>query len=150
MLRDERPLFRATAAWIMGQIGKPQFRDSLQLALKDVELTVRQAARRALKTIHQAVLAAQPPAPDPVADPPAVAAPAPAAPPAAAGDTPAPEAAVEIAPVEVAVKVPVEVVKEAPRVPEPVLQSEEKSPEPVDDGFEIHLDGSYIGSRRRR
>jgi HEAT repeat protein len=155
MLRDERPLFRATAAWVMGQIGKPEFRDSLQLALKDVELSVRQAARRALKTIHQAVLAAQPPAPEPAVAPPTVVPSPVAAPPAelvpvAAEGPPTAEAPVEIL-TEVAqepASVPEPVT--APRAPAAAPEKPEKPPGPVDDGFEIHLDGSYIGSRRRR
>ena len=145
MLRDERPMFRATAAWIMGQIGKPEFRDSLQQALKDRELSVRQAARRALKTIHQAVLAAQPLAPEPVV----VAAPF-GAPESVTCLVAADEALAPEAPTEVTVEVPVAVAQEELRMPEPVPPSAEKPPEPADDGFEIHLDGSYTGSRRRR
>jgi hypothetical protein len=175
MLHDERPLFRGTAAWVMGQIGKTEFRDSLQGALKDPELGVRQAARRALKTIHQAVLAAQPPAPQLGVAPPAVVPSLVAARPAEVVPVAAKGPSTAETPVEVLVEVPIEGAQEparvpepdmAPRAPEPVPaplaptpvtappapapQKPEKSPEPVDDGFEIRLDGSYIGSRRRR
>jgi hypothetical protein len=60
------------------------------------------------------------------------------------------EALAPEAPTEVTVEVPVAVAQEELHMPEPVPPSGEKPPEPADDGFEIHLDGSYTGSRRRR
>jgi hypothetical protein len=51
----------------------------------------------------------------------------------------------EVAAAEVPVEVPVEAAKEPVCVPEQVAESPEKPPEAVDDRFEIHLDGTYIG-----
>ncbi len=46
MLRDARPSFRRTAAWVMGRIGKPEFAEALERAAQDEDSTVREMAVR--------------------------------------------------------------------------------------------------------
>ena len=53
MIDDERPPFRWTAAWVMGQIGAAEFVEHLDRALKDAEPHVRRAAERAREAILQ-------------------------------------------------------------------------------------------------
>lgn len=48
MLKDARPAFRWTAAWVAGRIGATEFREPLRHALSDPQPGVRIAARRAL------------------------------------------------------------------------------------------------------
>ena len=55
MLRDARPHFRFTAAWVMGKMGDLEFLESLRGALADPDQRVRQAARRALVTIRRPI-----------------------------------------------------------------------------------------------
>jgi hypothetical protein len=52
MIEDERPPFRWTAAWAMGQIGADEFVEYLDRALQDKEPHVRRAAERALDAIR--------------------------------------------------------------------------------------------------
>jgi hypothetical protein len=47
MASDEREKFRATAAWIMGESGDPQFLDTLKPLLTDTSLLVRRNAKKA-------------------------------------------------------------------------------------------------------
>lgn len=53
MLKDARPAFRWTAAWVAGRIGAPEFREPLRQALSDPQSGVRIAARRALVSMRQ-------------------------------------------------------------------------------------------------
>ena len=48
ILRCADPRFRATAAWVMGRIAKPEFRNDLTAALGDEDENVRSSAIRAL------------------------------------------------------------------------------------------------------
>jgi hypothetical protein len=59
MIHDDRPPFRRTAAWVMGQIGEPEFVEPLTAALADGEAGVRLSAERALAMIRQGVPAEQ-------------------------------------------------------------------------------------------
>ena len=59
MLKDPRPAFRRTAAWVMGRIGKPEFGEPLRQALSDDDQGVRFAAKAALITIRAPVLRQQ-------------------------------------------------------------------------------------------
>jgi len=62
LMADERPPFRATAAWVAGQIGEPQYAQALIRAKDDSEACVRLAAKQALVKLRQeARLAAEPP-----------------------------------------------------------------------------------------
>lgn len=51
MLQHEKPSFRVTAAWVMGKIGAPEFRDDLKRALLDPNAHVRSSAGSALKLL---------------------------------------------------------------------------------------------------
>ena len=51
MIEDERPSFRWTAAWVMGQIGAGEFVEYLDRAVNDKEPHVRRAAERARDAI---------------------------------------------------------------------------------------------------
>jgi HEAT repeat protein len=124
MLTDDRPELRRTAAWVMGQIGKPEFREHLQRALQDHQPGVRQAVRRALKTIRQAILSTQPP-PAEIAGGPETAADA---------ECPSPEAAVEVYKRHAG---------QPKSVPETPKQADGKS-----DKLHIRLDGKFVTSRR--
>jgi hypothetical protein len=53
MMADERPPFRATAAWLAGQIGQPEFGDLLQRAYQDSDASVRLAAKQAMVKIRR-------------------------------------------------------------------------------------------------
>lgn len=53
MIEDERPPFRWTAAWVMGQIGAEEFVEYLERALQDKEAHVRRASARARDAILQ-------------------------------------------------------------------------------------------------
>jgi HEAT repeat protein len=57
MLQDPRPQFRWTAAWVMGQIGSPDFFECLVQARADSNSGVRKAAGRALVAIRQVAIA---------------------------------------------------------------------------------------------
>jgi hypothetical protein len=59
MIRDERPAFRRTAAWVMGQIGEPEFVEALTAALGDGEAGVRLSVKQALATIRRGAPAEQ-------------------------------------------------------------------------------------------
>ena len=85
MLRHSQPKFRATAAWVMGKTGAPEFRCDLNDALHDEHEMVRNSALRAL-----ALLPAEPPAPETVAVQSLVAAAEAAMPPALPAASPAP------------------------------------------------------------
>jgi hypothetical protein len=80
MIHDERPPFRQTAAWVMGQIAEPAFVEPLTAALADSEAGVRLSAKRALAMIRRGEPAEQrwavhkkaapaPKAPEPEASP---------------------------------------------------------------------------------
>jgi hypothetical protein len=56
MLKDERPEFRQTAAWVMGRSGEPAFLDVLRGALADSSPGVRRSATRALIAIRRPVV----------------------------------------------------------------------------------------------
>ena len=53
LMADERPPFRATAAWVAGQIGEPQYAELLMRAKDDSEASVRLAAKQALVKLRQ-------------------------------------------------------------------------------------------------
>ncbi len=103
LMADERPPFRATAAWVAGQIGEPQYSALLMRAKDDSEPSVRLAAKQAMVKLRQeARLAeeslktepaeAQAAAATPVsASPPERAAAPPAVPPGAADAEPEPK-----------------------------------------------------------
>jgi hypothetical protein len=55
MMGDERPPFRATAAWLVGQIGAAQFSGLLARARYDRDASVRLAAKQAMVTARQSV-----------------------------------------------------------------------------------------------
>ncbi|MBS1854159.1 MAG: HEAT repeat domain-containing protein [Acidobacteria bacterium] len=114
MLGDPRPLFRQTAAWVMGRTGDPEFLDLLQHAVNDPESAVRGAAVRALISMRKSNESQ----------------PAATAPPAAAPALP-------VAPPPV------------PLAPAPASQDTEAPPETPaeDDGFFLHLDGSYRAAK---
>jgi HEAT repeat protein len=52
MLQDSRPIFRTTAAWVMGKIGGPEFIESLRQAVGDRDKLVADTARSALAAIE--------------------------------------------------------------------------------------------------
>jgi hypothetical protein len=52
MLQDSRPIFRTTAAWVMGKIGGPEFIECLRQAVGDGDKLVRDTARSALAAIE--------------------------------------------------------------------------------------------------
>jgi hypothetical protein len=54
MLRDPRPKFRATAAWLMGKIAQQEFAELLRNLASDSDMGVRGSAKRALGAIRQA------------------------------------------------------------------------------------------------
>lgn len=60
MIRDRRPPFRWTAAWVMGKIGSREFIELLQQAVQDKDAQVRRSAERALTAIQQAPAAQAP------------------------------------------------------------------------------------------
>lgn len=71
MATSFKPLFRSSAAWAMGHLGKPEFRDNLKSLVRDDSTVVRKAALRALMNIHQLqhtieVITAPPQAPQPI------------------------------------------------------------------------------------
>jgi HEAT repeat protein len=53
MVGDSRDLFRATAAWVMGQTGDPRFQTSVTSLIRDTAV-VRATAFRALRSLNQA------------------------------------------------------------------------------------------------
>lgn len=53
MLRNPAPLFRSTAAWVMGKTAKPEFVDRLDYMMRDDTLAVRSAALHALDHIRK-------------------------------------------------------------------------------------------------
>jgi len=68
MLGDARPKFRRTAAWLMGKIARPEFKDHLLQAAGDEDAGVRETATRALAafpTPEQTKEAESPPASTP-------------------------------------------------------------------------------------
>lgn len=65
MLADERPAFRATAAWLAGQIGGPAVTAVLQRAKDDTEPSVRLAAKRAMVSVRRSAAAEQTPVIEP-------------------------------------------------------------------------------------
>ncbi|MBI4873861.1 MAG: HEAT repeat domain-containing protein [Acidobacteria bacterium] len=54
MARHESPLFRAAAAWVMGESGDPRFLDPLTAAAGDSDARVRQSAAPAVACLQQA------------------------------------------------------------------------------------------------
>jgi hypothetical protein len=54
MARDQRPSFRQSAVWAMGQMGNKTWTDDLQVALHDTEGEVRLAAKQAMAVIRKA------------------------------------------------------------------------------------------------
>ena len=52
MLQDSRPIFRTTAAWVMGKIGGPEFIECLRQAVGDRDKLVRETAQSALTAIE--------------------------------------------------------------------------------------------------
>ena len=54
MMADQRPAFRATAAYLAGQIASPEARSLLSLARKDGEACVRLAAKQSMVQIRRA------------------------------------------------------------------------------------------------
>jgi HEAT repeat protein len=54
MARDARPLFRSTAAWVMGQAGNQEYVEHLQSLVRDDMPVVRSTALRSLFTIKRA------------------------------------------------------------------------------------------------
>jgi hypothetical protein len=59
LMADDRPSFRATAAWVAGQIGEPQYAGMLMRAKDDSEASVRLAAKQALVKLRQGARAAE-------------------------------------------------------------------------------------------
>ncbi|MGC9946699.1 MAG: bacteriohemerythrin [Bryobacteraceae bacterium] len=55
------PKFRATAAWLMGKIGQPEFADPLKRMVKDDNRSVKGSALRSLVRINRAAGSAQAP-----------------------------------------------------------------------------------------
>ena len=53
MIGNVTPLFRSSAAWAMGHLGKPEFRENLKGLVRDDSAQVRKAALRSLMNIHQ-------------------------------------------------------------------------------------------------
>ncbi len=155
MLRDRRPSFRWTAAWVMGYMGSTDFVECLREALSDPESGVRQAARRALVAIRQIVVKREREAAEAAA---AVAAAAAAAEQAALAAQSPVAVAVEEAPepqAETVSETPATTSAPAvpqapakPKSPVPAVPLKKKDDaEPEDDGFDLHLDGRYISRR---
>lgn len=59
MSKDDRPAFRATAAWLAGQIGQSEYNALLDRAREDSSPMVRLAAKEAMAVRRQASLARQ-------------------------------------------------------------------------------------------
>ena len=55
LTKDRRPLFRQTAAWVIGKMDDPELIPVLEALLEDSEDGVRQSATRALESIHRPV-----------------------------------------------------------------------------------------------
>ncbi len=55
MSRHEDPVFRTTAAWVMGETGHPRFIDALTGLIDDPFAAPRRGARSALSRVHNAV-----------------------------------------------------------------------------------------------
>jgi HEAT repeat protein len=53
MMVDERPPFRATAAWLVGEIGNAEYSGLLERARNDSEANVRLAAKQAMVKLQQ-------------------------------------------------------------------------------------------------
>ena len=70
LIEDERPPFRATAAWLAGQIGEPQYTALLMRAKDDVEASVRLAAKQAMVKLRQEARLAEEAQKDQIADAP--------------------------------------------------------------------------------
>jgi HEAT repeats len=51
MLRDSRPAFRRTAAWLLGRIGNPESAEALRQAEQDEDAGVRETASQALAAL---------------------------------------------------------------------------------------------------
>ena len=121
MAADGRPPFRATAAWLAGQIGEPQYTPVLMRAKDDSEASVRLAAKQAMVKLRQEALKAED------------ALKAEEAQKAERADTPQPlEAATTGQPAE------------TPPAGETAAEPEAKPSEHV---FQIHLDGSVAATR---
>ena len=62
MLKDDRPSFRWTAAWVIGRMGDKDFVADLEKLLRDTEPHVRLHAKRALRAIRKAAAGSDAPA----------------------------------------------------------------------------------------
>lgn len=56
LTKDRRPLFRQTAAWVMGRMDDPKLIPTLEQLLEDPDDGVRQSAAHALEAIHRPVI----------------------------------------------------------------------------------------------
>jgi len=60
MIEDQRPIFRTTAAWVMGKIGGLEFVECLRQAVGDSDQLVRDTAQSALRAIEGPSASEQP------------------------------------------------------------------------------------------
>lgn len=65
MAADDRPAFRATAAWLAGRIGHPDFTALLERARTDGDASVRLAAKQAMVELRQSAVKPDLPAAEP-------------------------------------------------------------------------------------